>query len=96
MIKLKPILLLLTILLSLLTGCEKWNEQDIYKRPAWLPGKLYTTVSIQENTTMFTECLRVAGLDKILDVSGSWTVFAPTDDAMKQFLWKLDRFCTHR
>ena len=35
---------------------------------------------------MFTECLRLAGLDKILDVSGSWTVFAPTDDAMKQFL----------
>lgn len=86
MIKHKPILLLLTILLSLLTGCEKLTDQDIYKRPEWLPGKLYTTVSVQENLTMFTECLRLAGLDKILDVSGSWTVFAPTDDAMKQFL----------
>ena len=79
-------MLLLAILLSLCAGCEKWNEQDIYKRPAWLPGKLYTTVSLQENLTMFTECLRLTGLDKILDVSGSWSVFAPTDEAMKQFL----------
>jgi uncharacterized surface protein with fasciclin (FAS1) repeats len=86
MINLKSILLLLTILLSLLTGCERLSEQDIYKRPAWLPGKLYTTVSVQENLTLFTECLRITGLDKILDVSGSWSVFAPTDEAMKQFL----------
>ncbi|HSM49673.1 MAG TPA: hypothetical protein VK872_17765, partial [Draconibacterium sp.] len=86
MINLKSILLLLTILLSLLTGCERLSEQDIYKRPAWLPGKLYTTVSVQENLTLFTECLRITGLDKILDVSGSWSVFAPTDDAIKQFL----------
>jgi len=35
---------------------------------------------------MFTECLRLTGLNKILDVSGSWSVFAPTDEAMKQFL----------
>ncbi|MDO8952473.1 MAG: fasciclin domain-containing protein [Draconibacterium sp.] len=82
----KTHMLLLAILLSLCAGCEKWNEQDIYKRPAWLPGKLYTTVSLQENLTMFTECLRLTGLDKILDVSGSWSVFAPTDEAMKQFL----------
>jgi uncharacterized surface protein with fasciclin (FAS1) repeats len=86
MIKLKPILILLVTLFSLLTGCEKWTEQGIYKRPDWLPGKLYTTVLVQENLTMFTECLRLTGLDKILDVSGSWSVFAPTDDAMKQFL----------
>ena len=74
------------ILFSLLVGCEKWSEKDIYKRPDWLPGKLYTTVSVQENLTMFTECLKLSGLDSILDVSGSWTVFAPTDEAMKQFL----------
>jgi len=86
MIKLKPILLLPVILFSLLSGCEKWNEQDIYKRPDWLPGKLYTAVSVQDNLAMFTECLRLTGLDKILDVSGSWTVFAPTDEAMKLFL----------
>lgn len=79
-------MLLLAILFSLLIGCEKWTEKDIYKRPEWLPGKLYTTVSVQGNLSMFAECLELAGLDKILDVSGSWSVFAPTDEAMKQYL----------
>ena len=82
----KIFMLLVVILFGLLAGCKNLTEQDIYKRPDWLPGKLYTTVSVQENLTMFTECLRLTGLDKILDVSGSWSVFAPTDEAMKQFL----------
>lgn len=86
MIKIKPILLLTVIFFLLIISCKNLTEQDIYKRPAWLPGKLYTTVSVQENLTLFTECLRLSGLDKILDVSGSWSVFAPTDEAMKQFL----------
>jgi uncharacterized surface protein with fasciclin (FAS1) repeats len=84
----KTILLLLLVLFSILPGCQKWTEQEIYKRPDWLPGKLYTAVSVQENLTLFTECLQLTELDKILDVSGSWTVFAPTDEAMKQFLAK--------
>jgi uncharacterized surface protein with fasciclin (FAS1) repeats len=82
----KTFMLLLGILLSLCVGCEKWSEKEIYRRPDWLPGKLFTTVSVQENLTMFTECLRLTGLDSILDVSGSWSVFAPTDESMKQYL----------
>ncbi len=82
----KIFMLLVVILFYLPTGCKKLTEQDIYQRPDWLPGKLYTTVSVQENLTLFTECLRITELDKILDVSGSWSVFAPNDEAMKQFL----------
>ena len=82
----KTYLLLLGILFSLSMGCEMLNEQEKYKRPDWLPGKLYTTVSVQKNLTMFTKCLRLTGLDTIIDVSGSWSVFAPTDEAMKQYL----------
>jgi uncharacterized surface protein with fasciclin (FAS1) repeats len=82
----KTILLPLLVLFGMFAGCEKWTEQEMYKRPAWLPGKLYTAVLVQENLTLFAECLRLTELDKILDVSGSWTVFAPTDEAMKQFL----------
>lgn len=84
----KTYLLFLGILFSLCISCEKWTEQEIYTRPDWLPGKLYTTVSVQDDLTMFTECLRLAGVDTILDVSGSWTVFAPTDEAMKQYLFE--------
>jgi len=59
---------------------------DKYKRPDWLPGKLYTAVSVQKNLSLFAECLRLTGLDTIIGVAGSWTVFAPTDDAMRQYL----------
>ena len=82
----KTYLLLLGILFSLSIGCEMLNEQEKYKRPDWLPGKLYTTVSVQKNLTLFTKCLKLTGLDTIIDVSGSWSVFAPTDEAMKQYL----------
>lgn len=73
-------------LFLLFAGCEKWTMQDKYKRPDWLPGKLYTTVSVQKNLALFSECLKLAGLDTIINVSGSWTVFAPTDDAIREYL----------
>jgi uncharacterized surface protein with fasciclin (FAS1) repeats len=85
-VMIKHILFILLSIFFLTTGCEMWPEHEKYSRPDWLPGKLYTTVSVQENLTLFTECLQLAGLDKIIDVSGSWSVFAPTDEAMKQFL----------
>jgi uncharacterized surface protein with fasciclin (FAS1) repeats len=82
----KTLQLLLGIILFLMLGCEEYSQHEKYKRPDWLPGKLYTTVKAQENLTMFAECLQLAGLDTILDVSGSFTVFAPTDEAMTQYL----------
>jgi uncharacterized surface protein with fasciclin (FAS1) repeats len=68
------------------TGCEKVSDHEKYQRPDWLPGKLYTAVEEQEDLTLFAECLRLTGLDTILDVSGCFTVFAPTDEAMEQYL----------
>lgn len=83
---LKTNTLLFGILFYLFVGCEKLSEQDIYKRPDWLPGKLYTSVAAQENLSLFAECIHLTGLDSIIDVSGSWTVFAPTNEAIQQFL----------
>lgn len=82
----KTHLLLLGILFLIFAGCDELPDQEKYQRPDWLPGKLFTTVSVQEDLSMFTECLRLTGLDTIIDVSGSWTVFAPTNDAMKLYL----------
>ncbi len=76
----------LGIFFSLCVGCEEYGLKEKYKRPDWLPGKLYTAVTVQENLSMFAECLRLTGLDTILDVSGSFTVFAPTDEAIEQYL----------
>lgn len=70
----------------LCAGCEEYSTHEKYRRPDWLPGKLYTAVESRDDLTLFAECLRLTGLDTILDVSGSFTVFAPTDDAMEAFL----------
>jgi len=80
------ILLFTGILFILFAGCEKLSTQDKYQRPDWISGKLYTSVAVQKNLGLFAECLRLSGLDTILDVSGSWTVFAPSDEAVKQYL----------
>ena len=84
--KYKYYLPLLSVLLSLCMGCEDFTGREIYKRPDWLPGKLYTTLSAQENVNMFIECIQLAGLDTIVDVSGCWSIFAPTDEAMNRYL----------
>jgi uncharacterized surface protein with fasciclin (FAS1) repeats len=78
--------LVFLIALILLSGCQKYSEHEKFQRPDWLPGKLYTSISVKENLSLFAECLRITGLDTILDVSGSWSVFAPTDEAMQNFL----------
>ncbi len=80
------IYLLFLVFHFLVTGCEKYHEHEKFQRPEWLPGKLYTTINLQEDLSLFSECLRLAGLDTILDVSGSWSVFAPTDDAIRTYL----------
>ncbi|MFW5872916.1 MAG: fasciclin domain-containing protein, partial [bacterium] len=69
-------------------GCYDQHKHEKYQRPEWLPGKLYTTLLTQENLTLFSECLQRTGLDTILNTSGAWTVFAPTDEAMEEFLRK--------
>lgn len=78
---------LLGILIGLYTGCKELSDFDKFKRPGWLPGKLYTTVLAQSNLSRFAECLRLTGLDTILDVSGSWTVFAPDNEAIERYLY---------
>ena len=78
------VLFLISLFISI--GCEEYTEQDKFKRPDWLPGKLYTAVSVQGNLSLFAECLRITGLDTILDVSGSWTVFAPDNEAIELYL----------
>ncbi len=86
MINQKTVKLLIVILISFCAGCEDYFVHEKYQRPDWLPGKLYTAVATQPDLTSFAECLRLTGLDKILDVSGCWTVFAPTNEAIEMYL----------
>jgi len=84
--KYQAVFLLFGMFYLLLAGCDTMNNRDKYQRPDWLPGKLYTSLALQPKLSLFAECLRITGLDTIIDVSGSWTVFAPTDEAVRQYL----------
>lgn len=84
--KYQTISLFFGMLWLLFAGCDTLSTKEKYQRPDWLPGKLYTSVSVQKNLSLFAECLRLTGLDTIINVSGCWTVFAPTDEAIRAYL----------
>lgn len=86
MIKGKPIwgaVLLLLVIFS----CRK-DEFNKYTRPNWLVGKVYTQIKGEDSLSTFAKCLELTGYDKVIDVSGSYTVFAPTNDAFKIYFQK--------
>lgn len=69
---------ILGFLLVLVLGCKK---EDIYERPPWLAGKLYSQVEAKPELSTFAECIRLIGYDSIINRSGSYTVFAPDNAA---------------
>jgi uncharacterized surface protein with fasciclin (FAS1) repeats len=82
MTQLQKILAFLFILV--LWGCQD-DIIDKYSRPKWLAGKVYTQLKAQPELSTFAKCIELIGYDKILDVSGSYTVFAPSNDAFTLF-----------
>src|SRR4030042_3751766 len=67
-------------------GChEDITELEKYKSPEWLKGKLFTQIKAQEDIDIFITCLEKTGYDTLLNTSGSYTVFAPTDEAFQKF-----------
>jgi uncharacterized surface protein with fasciclin (FAS1) repeats len=85
MIKLRQ-LTFLGLLALLFISCEP--EFDKFKRPEWLSGKLYTQMKDSADLSLFTQCLELTEYDTIIDVSGSYTVFAPTNDAFQEYFQK--------
>jgi uncharacterized surface protein with fasciclin (FAS1) repeats len=77
------------ILLGYLISCTRENDNfDKYDRPAWLAGKLYTQVLNEQDLSLFARCLVLTGYDTVINTSGCFTVFAPNDSAMHDFLQK--------
>jgi len=72
------------VLLIVLFSCKK-DDYNKYDRPEWLTGKVYTQIKSEENLSTFAKCLELTGYDKVIDISGSYTVFAPTNDAFLIF-----------
>ncbi len=73
-----------TLIFSIgLIGCKKefTPGSSKYDRPDWLAGKVYTQVKSQEDLSTFALCIELTGYDSIIDISGSYTVFAPDNEA---------------
>lgn len=89
---LKSMLLLPVIIMwILLYSCQDDHMQaNKYDRPEWLAGKVYTLVTEQDELSEFARCLEITGYDSIINVSGSYTVFAPTNDAFEAWLGEND------
>ncbi|MDD4425540.1 MAG: fasciclin domain-containing protein [Mariniphaga sp.] len=83
MIKFKS-LLWIVFLSVLIAGCEK--EQVLYERPEWLQGKIYTQIQEEPDLSTFAHCIELTGYDQIINISGSYTVFAPSNDAWNAYL----------
>ena len=64
-------------------ACQNIYELEKYQYPEWQAGKIYTQLSENEQATIFLELLKSTGYDTVLNRSGSYTVFVPTDSAFK-------------
>ncbi|MCF8226838.1 MAG: fasciclin domain-containing protein [Bacteroidales bacterium] len=73
---------LFALAFSLTIGCV---EDDKYERPDWLAGKLFTQLSDTAIFSTFAECLKLTGYDTIINTSGSYTIFAPNNDAFELY-----------
>jgi uncharacterized surface protein with fasciclin (FAS1) repeats len=73
----------LALFMIIFSSCQKDIEK--YERPEWLAGKLFTQIEAVESLDSFAICVKLSGLDTIINVSGSFTVFAPTNQAFEKF-----------
>lgn len=91
-IKLKKKHLLTPLLLGVLavsfcTSCaDRFEDIEKYQRPDRLQGKIYTVISKQENMSIFAQFMVDIGYDKILDKTGTYAAFVPSDDEMRNYL----------
>ena len=77
-------LTLIALLVLLFFGCKK-DDFNKYDRPTWLAGKLYSQILTKPELKTFAELVKIAGYDTIIDVSGSYTVFAPSNEAFTKY-----------
>lgn len=70
-----------------LISCEK-DINEKYLRPEWLAGKVFTLIEANDTLSTFAQCLKIVGYDTIINTSGSYTVFAPTNEAFAEYLQK--------
>ncbi|RZK36359.1 MAG: hypothetical protein EOO90_27480 [Pedobacter sp.] len=87
MSKILPKFLIVTLtFIVFLSSCRKKEFDEFYGRPENLGDPIYQQLQAKGNFSKFLECIDKAGYKETLSTAGSWTVFAPTDDAFKIYL----------
>ena len=65
---------------------DRFEEIEKYQRPERLDGKIYTIISGQKNMSIFAQFMVDIGYDKLLDKTGTYAAFVPSDSVMKSYL----------
>lgn len=83
----KPLqVILLAQILFLVFSCkDEFSKDSRYQRPEWLAGKLFTQIQEYSELSTFARCLQLTGYDSIINTSGSYTVFAPDNEAFNLY-----------
>jgi len=81
----KFLIVVLTVIFFL-SSCRKKEFDDFYGRPENLGDPIYQQLQAKGNFTKFLDCIDKAGYKETLSASGSWTIFAPTDEAFATYL----------
>ena len=76
----------ISILLCILTSCQKDTFNEYYERPASLANPIYQQLQTRGNFSSFLSLIDKGGYKDILNAAGYWTIFAPNDEAFKAFL----------
>lgn len=75
------------LIVSICTSCvDKFDTIEKYQRPERLQGKIYTVISKQENMSIFSQFMVDCGYDKVVDKTGTYAAFVPSDSVMKIYL----------
>lgn len=77
----------MALVLILISGCRDFTDDEVYKPPTDLEGKLYDQITLAENSDLstFATCLELTGIAEIINKTGYYTVFAPTNDAFQVY-----------
>jgi uncharacterized surface protein with fasciclin (FAS1) repeats len=85
MTRLKTPFVLAIIVALFVMSCRDDLQDSKYERPDWLAGKVYSQILEYPELSTFAQCLELTGYDTIINVSGSYTVFAPSNEAFNSW-----------
>ncbi len=87
MVRLNPkIFLSMLLFLMLMVACDDLNEDPHYTDDGGLEDPIYSVLNEKGDYSLYLQCVDKAGYKNVLNSSGYYTVFAPSDSAFESWL----------